>query len=96
MKTPLLQINDTTIQGLELPLPGGNVLVAAVGPKGYVMCGYLNRQAAEKFNDAAAIVRGVKTVEDLLAATVCEVTPAAEALGVYPGMAGREALSKFA
>jgi uncharacterized protein YunC (DUF1805 family) len=96
MKTPLLLIDGKTIQGLELPLPGGNVLVAAAGSKGYVMCGYLNRQAAEKFNDAAAIVRGVKTVEDLLAATITEVTPAAEALGVHPGMTGREALSQFA
>lgn len=68
----------------------------AVADKGYVMCGYLNRQAAEKFGDSAAIVRGIKTVDDLLNGTVAEVTPAAEILGVKAGMTGREALAKFA
>ena len=96
MNIPIISVNGKTVQGLELELPGGNVLVAAVGGKGYVMCGYLNLQAAAKFGDSAAVVRGVKTVNDLLAATVAEVTPAAEALGVKPGMSGFQALMKLA
>jgi uncharacterized protein YunC (DUF1805 family) len=95
MKIPQFHINGRDVQGLEIALPGGNTLVVAVADKGYVMCGYLNLQAAQKFNDAAAIVRGVKTVEDLLAAPIAEVTPAAAALGVSPGMTGREALAKL-
>ena len=62
--------------------------------KGYVMCGYLNAEAAEKFGDAAVIVGGA-AFEETLANPVKAVTPAAEALGVTIGMTGAEAVEKL-
>ena len=80
--------------GFEIALPHAN-LVLAVGRKGYVMCGYLNLQAAAKFGDAACIVRGVKTVRDLLSRPVAEVSPAARKAGIRPGISGKEALLRL-
>jgi len=81
--------------GLELPLPGAP-LVVAYGGVGFVMCGYLNIEAANKLNVPAAVVRGVSTVDDLLNAKIQQVSVSAAALGVTEGMTGREALSRLA
>ena len=63
--------------------------------KGFLMCGYLNVKAAETLEDTAAKVRGVKSFEDMLNASVVEVTELARKLGIEPGMNGREALEKM-
>jgi len=63
--------------------------------KGFLMCGYLNVNAAETLGDAAAKVKGVQSFEDMLNATVVEVTKFARDLGVETGMTGREALKKM-
>ena len=70
---------------------GIKILLIKAG-KGALGCGYINMAAAEKFNHALAIVSGVASYEDMLAAEVKSVSPAAEALGVKTGMTGREAL----
>ncbi|MCM8813108.1 MAG: YunC family protein [Candidatus Omnitrophica bacterium] len=71
------------------------VLVYAVAPRGFIMCGYLDIQTADKFNDAACVVSGVATIDELLARPVVRLTRAAEQRGVTTGMSGREALEKF-
>jgi len=63
--------------------------------KGFLMCGYLNVNAAETLGDTAAKVRGVQSFEDMLNASVVEVTELARELGIEPGMTGREALEKM-
>jgi uncharacterized protein YunC (DUF1805 family) len=63
--------------------------------KGFLMCGYLNTNAAETLGDKAAKVKGVQSFEDMLKATVVEVTKFARDLGVEVGMTGREALEKM-
>jgi len=60
--------------------------------KGFVMCGFLNIEAAEKLRVAAAMVSGVKTFEDVLNAQVKAATPKAKDSGVETGMKGSEAL----
>ncbi len=67
-------------------------LVLVKARQGYVMCGYLNLEAAEKLGDAACVVTGVKTAEDALEAEVKACTTKAGELGVKTGMTGREAL----
>ena len=94
MKTVELTIGPKKATGFEIDLPGAPLLVARAA-KGFVMCGYLNVAAADKFNAAAAVVRGVKTIDELLAKPVTDVSAAAAALGVTPGMTGREALEKL-
>ena len=92
-----LDVNGQAVTGLRVVAPGGenhpNMLVILC-KKGYVMCGYLNAEAAEKFGDAAAIVGGA-AFEETLANPVKAVTPAAEALGVAIGMTGAEAVEKL-
>ena len=94
MKTREIVIDGKKGVGIEIDLPGAP-LVLAKGPKGFVMCGYLDLHTADKVNAPAAIVRGVKTVDDLLKAPVVAVTAAGTALGVKPGMTGYEALELF-
>lgn len=80
--------------GFELDLPGAPLVVARA-KKGFVMCGFLDIKSADKFQTAAAVVRGVKSVDDLLKGAVTDVSAAAQALGVRAGQTGREALQKL-
>ena len=63
--------------------------------KGFVMCGYLDIEAAEALGDTAARVKGVQNFEDVLKAQIVEVTQSARELGIEPGMTGRDALEKM-
>jgi uncharacterized protein YunC (DUF1805 family) len=78
--------------GVHVKLPNADFLLI-LGKKGYLMCGYLNMETAEKKGDAAAIVKNVASFEDVLSAKVVSVSSFAEKLGVLVGMTGREALA---
>ena len=92
MKHVDFELNGMPVSGLQVDLPGAP-LVVAWGKAGFVMCGYLNIEAADKLGVAAAVVRGVKTVDDLLSASIQQVSKAGAARGVSAGMAGRDALA---
>jgi uncharacterized protein YunC (DUF1805 family) len=94
MQTRNIVLNAGTAQGIEIPLPNA-VLVIMTAARGYLACGYLNIAAAEKFGDAAAIIKGVKTVEDMLQGKVTEVTSSGQKAGITAGMTGREALERL-
>ncbi len=94
MKTREIEIDGKKAVGFEIDLPGAP-LVLAKGEKGFVMCGYLDLHTAEKVNAPAAIVRGVKTIDDLLKAPLVAVSAPAATMGVKPGMTGYEALELF-
>jgi uncharacterized protein YunC (DUF1805 family) len=92
-------INVTTIKldgknclGLRSDLPESPPLLLIIGEKGFVMCGFLNIESAEKLGVAAAVVSGVKTFEDVLNGQVKAVTSKAKNLGVEVGMIGADAL----
>ncbi|HDJ84084.1 MAG TPA: DUF1805 domain-containing protein [Desulfurococcaceae archaeon] len=74
---------------------GNAPLILVKADKGYIMCGYLNIEIAEKLGDAAATVTGVSSIEELLEKNVKAVTSKAKNLGIEPGMKGREALEKL-
>jgi uncharacterized protein YunC (DUF1805 family) len=63
--------------------------------KGFLMCGYLNIDAAEMLGDSAAKVKGVQNFEDMLKAQIVEATQQARNLGIEPGMTGKEALERM-
>jgi uncharacterized protein YunC (DUF1805 family) len=88
-----LRIDGRAAQGTLIREPGGaghpNMIVVEC-KKGYLMCGYLNMEAAEKFGDAAVLVGGAD-FEAVLSNPIRAMTKAAEALGVKTGMTGREA-----
>ncbi len=91
MKTRDIQFDKKSAVGYQIDLPGAPLIVAK-GKKGFVMCGYLDTASADKFEAAAAVVRGVKSVDDLLEKPVTDVSRTAAKLGVKPGMSGRAAL----
>jgi uncharacterized protein YunC (DUF1805 family) len=76
--------------------PGGQYCAIHTA-KGLVGCGIYDIRSANEFSLAVAIARGtpakpLREPEDLFAAKILEVSKAAEALGVKPGMTGREAV----
>jgi len=90
-----LKIGDKTAVGVRVDLPESPPLLLVVGGKGFVMCGFLNMDAAEKLGVAAATVSGVKSFEDVLEAEVKAVTSKARERGIKPGMRGKEALKRL-
>jgi uncharacterized protein YunC (DUF1805 family) len=78
----------------NIKLQNGN-LVLIKAKKGFLMCGYLNIETAEKLGDAAGVVRGVKDPDEALEAKIVAVTKKARELGVTEGMTGRAALEKM-
>jgi uncharacterized protein YunC (DUF1805 family) len=87
-----LKIDDKTALGVKVDLPDSPPLLLVIGEKGFVMCGFLNMDAAEKLSVTAAMVRGVETFDDVLDAEVREVTSKAQKRGIRAGMTGKEAL----
>lgn len=75
----------------SIPTTNTNVLMIGA-EKGFLGCGYLNVEIANKVNDVCAIVTGVKTPDDMLEAKVVAVSNAAAELGIKEGMSGKEAL----
>jgi uncharacterized protein YunC (DUF1805 family) len=91
-----LKVDGKTCLGLRVDLPESPApLLLISGEKGFVMCGFLNMEATEKLGVAAAMVSGVKSLEDVLNAQVKAVTAKAKRLGVEVGMKGTEALKRM-
>lgn len=87
-----LKVDGKTALGLKVDLPDSPPLVAVIGEKGFVMCGFLNVDVAERLGVTAAMVSGVKTFDDMLDAEIRAVTSEAEMKGIRQGMKGREAV----
>src|SRR6188472_1840426 len=67
---------------------------------GIVGCGIYDLKTAAEFGQAIAIAKGTPAKplvepEDLFEAKLVAVTPQAAALGIAPGMTGREAVEKM-
>lgn len=86
-------VNGTPCECVTIQNPGGaghpNMIFLQCG-NGYLMCGYLNLAAAEKFGDAAVMVGGAD-IDACLKNPIKGATTAAKALGVKEGMTGSEA-----
>lgn len=91
-----MKVNDKKVLGVKVDLPNSPPLLLIVGGKGFIMCGFLNVDVAERVGATAAMVAGVKDFSDVLNAKVKAVTSKAQALGVEPGVGGEEAVSLMA
>ena len=80
--------------GLKMDMEHAPLLVIRAGC-GFVMCGYLNMDIANKLGDVAVRVTGVKSFEDVLNAKVVDVSESAKNRGIMVGMAAREALNRM-
>lgn len=87
-----LKINDKVAIGLRVDLPDSPPLLMIIGETGFVMCGFLNMEAAEKLNVAAAMVSDVRNFDDVLGAEIKAATSKAKIKGVRIGMKGKEAV----
>lgn len=81
-----IKVKNSIFKGVEIKLSKDSSLLAVTGDKGYVMCGYLNINTAQKRNDVACMVTGVKTIEDILNSKIVALTSAAQKLGISMGM----------
>lgn len=91
-----LKVNDKKVLGVKVDLPNSPPLLLIVGSKGFIMCGFLNVDVAERVDATAAMVAGVKEFSDVLNAKVKAATSKAQNLGVKPGMTGKEAVPLIA
>ena len=89
--TPL-KIDNKVAVGLRVDLPDSPPLLLIIGRTGFVMCGFLNVDAAERLNVTAAMVSEVKTFDDILEAEIKAATSKAQTKGVKVGMKGKEAV----
>ncbi|GEM_PF-353378 len=86
-----ITIDGTSHTAAHVPTAQSNVLLIQAGC-GFLGCGYFSVAVADRLGDAVAIVRGVKTLEEMLEVPVEEASRAAQERGVTVGMSGREAL----
>ncbi|WP_068773418.1 YunC family protein [Paenibacillus sp. FJAT-26967] len=98
MRVEPIELDGRTVVAIEVKLPKTTLLVVTTD-KGYIMCGaldvgLLNERLSDR-NIIAARATGVRTIGELLDAPLESVTHTAEALGVLPGMTGREAIRKM-
>jgi uncharacterized protein YunC (DUF1805 family) len=87
-----LKVDGKACLGVKVELPDSPPLLLIIAEKGFVMCGFLNVEAAERLGIAAAMVSGVKTFDDVLEAQVKALTSKAKSFGIEIGMKGTEAL----
>ena len=89
-----VQLDKNDLDAVTFATQNTKILVIRAA-HGLLGCGYISVDTAAKVGDALAVVSGVSDYEDMLQASVKAVSPAAEALGVRPGMSGRDALLKM-
>ncbi len=80
-----VEVQGKFFLGLKVEMDDLPPMVILKGLKGFVMCGYLNIEVAEKLGAAAAIVSGVSSFEDVLNAEIKSATTNAKKLGLEPG-----------
>jgi uncharacterized protein YunC (DUF1805 family) len=88
---PTLEIEGHTFETTHIPTANTHILlVKAAG--GFLACGYFDLAVANRVGDAVAIATGVKTIDELLAATIVKVSDKAREAGVTEGMTGRDSV----
>ena len=86
-------MNLDSFEKYHIALKSPLLLIKA--PRGVMGCGYLNVETFNRTGEAAVIVRGVNTHDDMFRAKVVAVSETARALGIEPGITGAEALQKL-
>jgi uncharacterized protein YunC (DUF1805 family) len=90
----IIQLDKGKAEGFLIELDNAP-LILIKAKKGYVMCGYLNMNAANKLGDIAGRVTKVKSFEDVLNAEILEISDNAKKAGLAAGMRGKDFLNKL-
>ncbi|MHA1409614.1 MAG: YunC family protein [Candidatus Odinarchaeia archaeon] len=91
----IVKVNGRELLGLRVDAFEPPLLML-IGARGVLSCGYFNIDAADKTGNVVAVVRGVNSFDDMLAAEVVAVSSKAEALGVKVGDKGSSVVERFA
>jgi uncharacterized protein YunC (DUF1805 family) len=94
MKGETIKLEKGQLIGYCIDLGKAPLLILRA-KKGYIMCGYLNMNTANKLGDIAGKVTGVKTFDDILKATVIEVSENAKKEGLTEGMNAQDFLQSL-
>jgi len=89
--TPLT-MDDKVAVGLKVDLPDSPPLLVIIGRTGFVMCGFLNIDTAERLGVTAAMVSKVRNFDDVLEGEIKAVTSKAQMKGIRVGMKGKDAV----
>lgn len=89
--TKRIEVGNKNIEAIHIKLLTKNLILLRAS-KGFVMCGYLNLNTANKFAEVAVKIKGVTTIDDALTAKVDSATNAAKRLGIYKGQPIKEVL----
>lgn len=79
-----VEIAGSNFEFLKMGMSSAPLLVLK-GKKGFVMCGYLNLEAANKLGDCAVRVTGVSDLQSLLESKAAGVSDNARKLGISEG-----------
>ena len=96
IKIDKICVGGGVFQGLKVELKNLPPLLLIEGENGFVMCGYLNIDAAESLGATAAVVSWVKSFEDVLNAGIKFSTTKAKDLGLEPGSIVRDVIGALA
>jgi len=91
IEVEMLDVGGKKLLGLKADLPNAPLLLL-IHERLVVGCGYISVEAMEKVGNAACVVRGVRSFQDVFSAEIAELTSKAEELGVRRGMKVEEAL----
>lgn len=94
MRSQAISLKNGEATGFVLEMGNAPLLIITT-MNGYLMCGYLNIAAANKLGDVAGRVTGVKTFEDMLRASVVEVSDRARQRGLREGICGQDFLNEL-
>jgi len=86
-----IRVGSGYIEALSIKLLSKNFILLK-GSRGYVMCGYLDLKAAEKFKDVAVKILGVSSIGQALREKFYSCSLSAKRLGIYKGQPVREVL----
>lgn len=91
-----VKVDGNSFLAMRAEMPDAPPLLLVIGKKGFVMCGYLNLDAAERLGTTAAVVSGVNSFDDVLNAQIKASTSKAKALGLEPGKVVKTVIGRLA
>ncbi|KXA99067.1 hypothetical protein AKJ40_04045 [candidate division MSBL1 archaeon SCGC-AAA259M10] len=97
--TETVEVETGYATGLSVQWADGQFVVI-VSDNGVLACGAIDVEVMEEFDNVIAVAEGTPEKplvmpEDLLNAKISRTTGKAEAMGIKPGMSGKEALEKM-
>jgi len=89
-----IPLKKETALGIKIQL-GKAPLILIKARNGYIMCGYLNMDAANRLGDIAGKISGVNDFKEMLEKEVIEISEKAKEMGIKPGITGGEFLERI-